>query len=157
MPRKHSGRGKGSGEPKANMEELISHVFTMGRVMRDQMHRHMAASGQQCSFLEMEALRYVKESGKPHMREIAANFHVTPPAATLMIDGLVKMKLLGRVLDPKDRRSVRVAITPKGRQILERGMKKKISGMKKIFGGLTPAERAQFVQIIRKIVRNNNA
>ena len=152
MPRSGNGAER-SGGSKGDMEELISHVFIMGRVMRDKMQKHIGTK--QCSLLEIETLRYVKEAGKPHMREIARNFHVTPPAATLMIDGLVNMKLLARVLDPGDRRSVRVAITAKGKQLLERGMAKKIGGMKKIFGTLTPAERTQFVHLIKKIVKHN--
>lgn len=152
MPRKGNGAA-GSGGSKSNMEELISHVFIMGRVMRDEMQKHIGNG--QCSLLEVETLRYVKEAGRPHMREIAKNFHVTPPAATLMIDGLVSMKLLARVIDPGDRRSVRVTITAKGKQLLERGMEKKIVGMKRIFSGLTPAERTQFVHLIKKIIKRN--
>ena len=139
---------------KPTMEDLVSHIFIMGRLMRDKMHKH-AGTGQ-CTLLEFETLKYVKDTGKPHMRDVAQNFHVTPPAATLMIDGLVKAKLLARVLDPKDRRSVRVSITIKGRQLLERGISKKVKEMKKTFGVLTPAERAQFIAIIKKIIKNNS-
>jgi DNA-binding MarR family transcriptional regulator len=60
------------------------------------------------------------------------------------------------VLDPNDRRSVRVAITPKGKQLLERGITKKVNEMKKTFGVLTPSERTQFIAIIRKIIKNNS-
>ncbi len=139
---------------QATMEELVSHMFIMGRIMRDRMHRNV--SKQQCTLLEFETLKYVKDNGRPHMREIAKTFHVTPPAATLMIDGLVKAKLLARVLDPKDRRSVRVAITPRGKQLLERGITQKIKEMKRIFGVLTPAERTHFVSVLKKIVKNNS-
>ena len=90
------------------------------------------------------------------MRDVAKNFHVTPPAATLMIDGLVKAKLLARVLDPKDRRSVRVSLTAKGKQLLERGFAKKVNELKKMFGILTPAERTQFVAVLKKIIKNNS-
>jgi DNA-binding MarR family transcriptional regulator len=138
----------------ATMEELVSHIFIMGRLMRDKMHKHIGAG--QCTLMEFETLKYVKDAGKPHMRDVAKTFHVTPPAATLMIDGLVKAKLLTRVLDPNDRRSVRVAITAKGRQLLERGITKKVKEMKKTFGVLTPTERAQFITIIRKIIKNNS-
>ena len=86
-------------QKQATMEELVSHMFIMGRLMRDKMQR--TAGIGQCTMLEFETLKYVKDVGKPHMREIAKNFHVTPPAATLMIDGLVKLKLLARVLDPQ--------------------------------------------------------
>jgi MarR family multiple antibiotic resistance transcriptional regulator len=126
----------------------------MGRLMRDRMHKHIGTG--QCTMMEFETLKYVKDAGKPHMRDVAKTFHVTPPAATLMIDGLVKAKLLARVLDPNDRRSVRVAITPKGKQLLERGITKKVNEMKKTFGILTPSERAQFIVIIRKIIKNNS-
>jgi DNA-binding MarR family transcriptional regulator len=138
----------------ASKEELISHIFIMGRLMRDKMHKNVASG--QCSLLEFETLKYVKDVGRPHMRDVAKNFHVTPPAATLMIDGLVKARLLARVLDPNDRRSVRVSVTAKGRQLLERGMAKKINELKKTFGILTPMERAQFIAIIDKIIKNNS-
>jgi DNA-binding MarR family transcriptional regulator len=135
------------------MEELVSHMFIMGRLMRDKMHKNIGTG--QCSLLEFETLKYVKDVGKPHMRDVAKNFHVTPPAATLLIDSLVKAKLLARVLDPKDRRSVRVSVTPKGKQLLERGMVKKVNEIKKVFGSLTPAERTHFVAVLKKIIKNN--
>ncbi|HUC31267.1 MAG TPA: MarR family transcriptional regulator [Candidatus Paceibacterota bacterium] len=138
----------------ATMEELISHMFIMGRLMRDKMNKNVGTG--QCTMLEFETLKYVKDSGKPHMREVAKNFHVTPPAATLLIDTLVKAKLLARILDPKDRRSVRVVVTAKGKQLLERGMTKKVNELKKTFGILTPAERTHFVAVLKKIIKNNS-
>ena len=139
---------------KTTVEELVSHMFIMGRLMRDRMHKTIGSG--QCTMLEFETLKYVKDVGKPHMREVAKNFHVTPPAATLMIDGLVKAKLLARVMDPKDRRSVRVAITPKGKKLLEQGVTSKIREMKKIFGILTPVERTHFVGALKKIIKHNS-
>jgi DNA-binding MarR family transcriptional regulator len=135
-------------------EELVSHIFIMGRLMRDKMHKHIGAG--QCTMMEFETLKYVKDAGRPHMREVAKTFHITPPAATLMIDGLVKAKLLARVLDTHDRRSVRVIITPKGKKLFDRGVSQKVKEMKKTFGILTPSERAQFITIIRKIIKNNS-
>lgn len=138
----------------ATMEDLVSHMFIMGRLMRDKMNGRV--NNGQCTLLEFETLKYVKDAGKPHMRDVAKNFHVTPPAATLMIDGLVRARLLARVLDPKDRRSVRVAITPKGKQLLERGITNKVKEMKRMFGILTPAERTHFVDALKKIIKNNS-
>jgi DNA-binding MarR family transcriptional regulator len=139
---------------QTTVEELVSHMFIMGRIMRDTMHRKIHDN--QCTLLEFETMKYVKDTGQPHMRDVAKAFHVTPPAATLMIDGLVKEKFLARVLDPKDRRSVRVAITPKGKQLLERGIANKVREMKKLFGILTPMERTHFVTVIKKIIKNNS-
>jgi DNA-binding MarR family transcriptional regulator len=140
---------------QATMEELISDMFIMGRLMRDKMSKR-PHNGYQCSLLEFETLKYVREAGKPHMRDVAKNFHVTPPAATLLIDSLVKAKFLGRVLDPRDRRSVRVAVTSRGKKVLDQGMTKKVNEMKKVFGVLTPAERTHFVGVLKKIIKNNS-
>ena len=139
---------------QATLEDLVSHMFIMGRVMHDKMHKKMDAG--QRTLLEFETLKYVKDAGQPHMRDVARAFHVTPPAATLMIDGLVKEKLLARVLDPKDRRSVRVALTSKGKILLDRGITNKVKEIKKVFSILTPAERTHFVAVLKKIIKNNS-
>ena len=108
----------------SNMEELISCMFIMGRALHNKLHKNTGAG--QYSMLEFETMKYVKDAGQPHMRDVAKNFHVTPPAATLLIESLVKAKLLARVLDPDDRRSVRVSLTPKGKKLLEQGIAKKV-------------------------------
>lgn len=138
----------------ADMEELISNMFIMGRLMRDKLHKNIETG--QCSMLEFETMKYVKEVGQPHMSDVAKSFRVTPPAATLLIESLVEANLLVRVLDPDDRRSVRISLTPKGKKLLERGIAKKVGEIKKIFGVLTPVERTQFISIMKKIIKNNS-
>jgi DNA-binding MarR family transcriptional regulator len=139
---------------QTSIEELVSLTFIMGRLMKDKIHKKIA-NGQCNSLLEFETLRYVNDTGQPHMRDVAKNFHVSPPAATLMIDGMVRDKMLIRVLDPKDRRSVRVSLTLKGKQMLDHGITKKVKEMKKVFAILTPKETIQFVDILKKIIKNN--
>ena len=141
-------------QKQATMEELVSHMLIMGRLMRDKMHKSIGT--EQCTMLEFATLKYVKDAGKPHMRDVARNFHVTPPAATLLIDSLVKGKLLVRVVDLSDRRSVRVNITAKGKKLLDQGVMKKMNELKKTFSILTPTERAQFIAILKKIIKNNS-
>ncbi len=139
---------------QATMEEFVSHIFIMGRLMRDKMHKDIGAGVH--TLIDLWVLKYVKNAGKPHMRDVAKTFHVTPPAATLIIDGLVKTKLLVRVLDPNDRRSVCVAITAKGKRLLDREIAEKVKEIKKTFSVLTSIEREQFIAIISKIIKNNS-
>jgi MarR family 2-MHQ and catechol resistance regulon transcriptional repressor len=139
---------------QTNLSEIVSLVFVMGRFMRDKVHKNIK-SGPCGSLLEFETLRYIQESKHPQMRDVANNFHVTPPAATLLIDSLVKGKLIVRSLDAKDRRSVRIALTKKGKEFLERDEARRTSEFKKIFGILTPAERTEFAALLKKIIKNN--
>lgn len=143
-----------SGSGKPNMEELISLTFAMGQMMRERNHKE-CADGPCSSLLGLETLWYVQGAGEPSMRDIAKQFHISPPAATLMVDGLVKGKLLKRVLDPRDRRSVRITLTAQGKKALAQGRAKKIQGLKKIFGVLSAEERKQFSAIIKKIITTN--
>lgn len=142
-------------QKQANLEEIVSLMFLMGRFMRDKMQK--TANNVYCnSLLEFETLRYIKDNGHPYMKDVAKNFRVSPPAATLLIDNLVKGKLLVRVVDPKDRRSVRVTLTKKGKDLFEKGMAQKATRFKKMFSVLSPAERTEFASILKKIINNNS-
>lgn len=141
-------------QKQANLSELVSLMFVMGRLMRDKMQN--TGNNEYCnSLLGFETLRYVKDNHHAYMKDVAKNFHVTPPAATLLIDNLVKGKLLVRMVDPKDRRSVRIGLTKKGKDLFEKAMAQKAGQFKKIFGPLSPAERTQFAAILKKIIKNN--
>ena len=145
--------------PKAKSEnesfsEAISMMFAMGRFMRNRMYSKIKDS--QCnSLLQFEALRYIKENDRPLMREVARHFHITPPAATLLVDGLAKEKLLLRVFDSKDRRTVRLELTTHGKRFFERGMTQRVNELKKILAVLTPKEHTQLIAILKKITKNN--
>ncbi len=138
---------------QADLSEIVSLVFLMGQSLKERMHKGIDHG--KCTLLELEALRYVEREGRPLMSEIARKFHVTPPAATLLIAGLVREKLLARALDPSDRRSVRIALTKKGRLLLAKGMARRVREMKKAFAVLAPEERAMFADILRKITKTN--
>ena len=128
---------------KSKNTELTSLMFAIGRSMRKGKDKH--------SFLHFEALRFVKDSGKPLMREVARHFNITPPAATLLVEGLVRDKLLARVTDRKDRRAIRVILTSAGRATLAKGIKEKITRLNKIFAALTEEEKDQMIALFKKM------
>lgn len=141
-------------QKQTNLAEIVSLMFVMGRSMHDKMQKTRKTAHYN-SLLDFETLRYIRDHEHPYMKDVAKNFHVTPPAATLLIDNLAKQKLLVRLVDPKDRRSVRVTLTKKGKDLFEKSMTEKAVQFKKIFGVLTPAERTEFASILKKIINNN--
>ena len=132
-----------------NSSKLISLMFIIGRRMREDMKESAKLGG--CSWLHFEALRYVHDNGRPLMRDVAAHFSITPPAATLLVDGLVVNKMLRRIVDPKDRRAIRVALTPKGKQILTRGREERVAKIKEVFSVLNAKEQAELIRILSRI------
>ncbi len=156
MPRAQKKGFKAHRAKHVPLSELVLQVFLMGRFMKEKMGKKLESNKHCNSLLEMETLRYAKEGDHPLMRDVARNFHMTPPAATLLIDNLVRGKRLERHVDSEDRRSVRIGITKYGRELLDEGMAERTAELKKLFSVLTPAERTQFTAIIKKIIKNHS-
>ena len=138
-----------------NISKLTSLLFVIARRMREEMKATMKKSG--CSWLHFEVLRYVNEKGKVLMRDIAAHFSITPPAATLLVDGMVVNKLLRRIIDLRDRRVVRIALAPKGKKILTQGIARRTKKIKEIFSALDVKESAEFIKILEKIASRHQS
>jgi len=131
------------------LEKLVSMIFTTSRLIRER-------SGNQekidpFSILQLETLRYVDEKENPSMREIADYLCITAPSATSLINTLVKSKRLLRIHGKADRRLVRLAITPKGKEALVIGFKKITKRMQTILSNLDEKEKADLIMILGKL------
>jgi len=124
-------------------------MFIIGRRMRDEMKQKGEPNG--VSWLHFEALRYIADTGKPTMRDLASYFSITPPAATLLVDGLVASGMLRRVVDPKDRRAVRIGLTPKGMRTIEQGIRERKKKIAEVFSVLNKKEHDELARILTKI------
>jgi|SRR5579883_1632188 DNA-binding MarR family transcriptional regulator len=64
----------------------------------------------------------VSESAAPTMKvsEISKLMHVTSPTITQMLKGLEAHGLIERHIDPNDRRAVRIALTERGQEVVQR-------------------------------------
>src|SRR5512140_1201383 len=56
--------------------------------------------------------------GSVSMTEISDRLEITKPAVTNLVDRLKEKKFLKRILQPKDRRFIRLEILPKGNKII---------------------------------------
>ncbi len=98
--------------------QLLVHVAS--RLMRD-LHQHLShhCEGPRITMPQMRVLR-MAEQGQPTLSDVANTLRVTRPTATRLVDGLVQRGWVERAPDPKDRRRVRLHITPAGQAILDR-------------------------------------
>jgi DNA-binding MarR family transcriptional regulator len=135
-------------EPR--VEELITLLFAIGRIMRKSMHQGKESA--HLSALQLETLRYVSENDKPLMKDIAAFLAITPPSATPLIECLVAQGQLKRASDTSDRRGIRLEITAKGKSAINKMISEKRSGIRKLVRGLGAKEQESFINILKKIV-----
>ena len=79
------------------------------------------------------ALEYLSRKGDCLMSELAAFLNISRPAATGLINRLIAQKMVVRRMDQKDRRTVLVGATPKGRKVVAGIWEQKRRSMVKVF------------------------
>jgi DNA-binding MarR family transcriptional regulator len=108
--------------PATEREQLSARlrlaVTRLNRRLRAEADSGLTASG-------MAALATIGRRGPLALGELAAVEGVKPPTMTATVAALEAEGLIARTGDEKDRRVSRVALTPRGRQRLERARSRK--------------------------------
>jgi DNA-binding MarR family transcriptional regulator len=87
-------------------------------------------------------------------QEIASVMGIDPSTMVSLIDELESGGLAKRRRHPKDRRAREVAITTKGRRVLERARQMAIQVEDDVLRGLTPAERRRLLTLLRRALNS---
>ena len=132
---------------KVVLTEVIrewSEVF-MHRSMRD-FKRFMNATG--LSFSQISILMRLVHGGNAGVSEIGGQLGVTNAAASQAVDRLVQLGLIERTEDPKDRRAKRLALTQKGRALVEKGVRARSQWIESLTDALTPEQQNVIVSAL---------
>jgi DNA-binding MarR family transcriptional regulator len=104
----------------------------------------------------LSALSVIVFAGPMSLVELAQAEQVRPPTMSRIVDALVDKGLVTRVVDPRDRRSVRIAATTDGVQLLEAGRERRVHALIRRLGRLADSERralARGVEILERVAR----
>jgi DNA-binding MarR family transcriptional regulator len=127
-------------ETAARISALLRHLFLYDR---GNLLRVIEESGlsmtQSKTLLELGGLGEAIEARQ--VTDLAEVLGVSVPSMSRAVDGLVKKRLATRVEDPEDRRVRRVAITDKGKKLVEALMVVRQAGMETFAASLTAAQR----------------
>lgn len=99
---------------------------------------------------QIDALSFIAERGNPSMKEIAGHLKITPPSATVIIETMQKKNLITRVVSDKDRRTIRVALTPKAWKSFHQI---KIDTFTKMLSKLRDTERKELAKILNILIK----
>lgn len=86
--------------------------------------------------------------------ELADSTMVTSGAITNRLDRLVAKDLVTRQTDPNSRRTIRVALTPKGRRVIDEALTQHVSNEERLLAGLDSGERAQLEGLLRTLLHS---
>jgi DNA-binding MarR family transcriptional regulator len=103
----------------------------------------------------LSALSVLVLRGPQTIGALATAEGVRPPTMTRLAAGMVADGLIERILDPSDRRLVRVAATETGRSLLFAGRDRRIAVLTAMVAPLTPKERRRLVtaaEIVEKML-----
>jgi len=97
------------------------------------------------------ALDMIMRRGSLKMSSIARELKVSTPAATGIVERMHALGMVARRYDRLDRRVILIAITPKGKKVVQTLHKERGRMIGKLFGCLTAAERASYLKILTKV------
>jgi DNA-binding MarR family transcriptional regulator len=98
---------------------------------------------------QARALRVLGRLEAPlRVGDLAARLEIVPRSATAMVDALEAAGLVERRPDTQDRRSVLVAVTPAGGELLERMRRIRHESAKALFGKLTEVQRGELLVLL---------
>ena len=123
----------------ARLGALLRHLFLYDR---GNMLRVIEESG--LSMTQCKALLELGGMGASEPRQVsdlAETLGVSVPSISRAVDSLVRARLATRVEDTEDRRVRRVAITEKGKKLVETLLVVRQAGMESFAGSLSAAQR----------------
>ncbi|MEX2108101.1 MAG: MarR family transcriptional regulator [Solirubrobacterales bacterium] len=127
-------------ETAARLSALLRHLFLYDRGNLLRLIEECGLSITQCkALLELGGLGEATEPRQ--VSDLAETFGVSVPSMSRAVDALVRERLATRVEDAEDRRVRRVAITEKGKKLVETLLVVRQAGMEAFAASLTAAQR----------------
>jgi len=130
--------------------------LNLGLLLSSEFKRWNKAAEKSCLSLgltlaELRVLMTLSSLGPSSMVTLSVEQGMTPPGMTLVVDKLEKAGLARRVRSDADRRSVNVAITGKGGEILRRAVKLQDKFVDRALQGLADQELDSFLTLLGRI------
>ena len=107
------------------------------------------------SFGEYEVIAALVRSEPPHRlkpTELAGALVLSSGAVTNRIDRVEAMGLVERLPDPGDRRGTLVALTDRGRSVVDQAVREHLTNEERLLGGLTASDRTRLTGLLRKLL-----
>ena len=129
-------------------EKIISLIFSLGRLIREHTDSEKSEGP---SFIQLEMLKRIHDTQGLTMTDMAQFLCIKAPSVTYLIEDLVKSEYTKRVPDSKDRRVVKIVLTPKGKKILETLYPHRADSLRKVLDQLGSPDQKKFAGILEKI------
>ncbi len=135
-------------------EKLIEGIMESFHVMRNKMHSKISQYGQKdcVTNSQLFVLTIIARHPKIGIKEIAKIFHISPSAATQLVDSLVENDYVFRKSDRQDRRVLQLGLSPKGLKHISILKKQFMKTAVNLLSGLSERELKTYLSLHKKIL-----
>jgi DNA-binding MarR family transcriptional regulator len=123
------------------------------RALRDHMNPLFADAGLQPG--EFDVLATLRRSGDPYVLSPTTLYEalmISSGGMTNRLDRLERAGLVERRPDPNDRRGKLIALTDKGRQVIDETIGRHVANEKRLLSVLTMAEQERLNALLKKLI-----
>jgi len=134
-------------------KQLVEGILHSFHAIHHEIKARAAHLGHQNGIIHSQwfVLKIIEHYKNRSIRDIAETLGISSSAATQLVDGLVRSGYVTRQEDPKDRRSVRLGLSPKGKKHITATNEKRITEMAGLFDALTDSELEEYLRLQKKI------
>jgi DNA-binding MarR family transcriptional regulator len=106
---------------------------------------------------QLELLMAIQHMQPVSFKELAKYLYLTPGAISQLAEGLEQQELIGRKIDPKDRRVQCLEVSKKGNKLLQDVARHRRTVMEKALQDLSDDELEMWVGIQQKLIKQFQA
>ncbi|HEY0404885.1 MAG TPA: MarR family transcriptional regulator [Pyrinomonadaceae bacterium] len=133
------------------LEEILnSFAEVMSMILLELHQQHLAELDLTVS--QAQALKALKNRGQMPTGQLAAELRISAPAITQLTDRLVRKNLIARQTAEGDRRTVLVALSVKGKRLMEQMRKRRCEIFSRALQQLDEVEREEVTASLEKVI-----
>jgi DNA-binding MarR family transcriptional regulator len=134
----------------AKVEGILNHFAdVMARLLIDGHHQHIAELD--LTMIQAQVLRVLRR-GPLQTGQLAAELRISAPAITQLTDRLIRKGLIERQAAVDDRRCVLVALSSKGKRLVDQFRKRRAELFKDALSNISKVEQGQLIEALGKMV-----
>ena len=135
----------------AGLYHLVGYATSRAALeLRKVFAAHMEPFG--LSTQQFSILMLVADNGDVNQKQLGQALDISPPNMAVTLDRMAERGWIERVRSTRDRRAQQIHLTPAGRALAERTRRIAATMEEPALAGLSRAERALLIELLRKIV-----
>jgi MarR family transcriptional regulator, 2-MHQ and catechol-resistance regulon repressor len=139
---------KGTDKEVKTLDAFIK-LMRASETINNKLNRHLAEADLTASqFGVLEALYHL---GSLNQRSLAEKLLKSGGNITMVIDNLEKSDLVVRKRDPKDRRSIQIYLTDKGKKLIKRFFPEHLERIMEIFDSISEKDKTELSRICKQL------